>query len=386
MQLKRVFTCFINTVENSISMVFIIFVLATWAAPVSGQNTKDDKVGEDSKMAAFVRTASTPPEWSDHMTVGTRFLRDKRFKEAEIEFKSALAIAESSQELYPERVLSYKKIAAVQTAQKHFEAAQDELDRAFSITEKFDDVSMKSEILSELKEVAEAACKPEAARSYGKQLTEFENQISSVKMDSYQSDLVRQVRSKWYPPKQRPSYKIVAEFHIHRNGRTSGLYLEEPRLDDENLAALNAVRNAAPFTALPNGAPATIAIEWTFEYKMSDSRSGTKDHPKATDATTIAKHDWFIENTKRKIVSNWRVSTGSTRTGTVQFRVKKDGTLDSIASGTSTGNKQLDTEAVTIIKKSAPFAGVVYNTPVQLLFTFRGGTRWYFDLQEVNSQ
>lgn len=90
-----------------------------------------------------------------------------------------------------------------------------------------------------------------------------------VDFGPYMADLQRRIKKHWFPPKGNESKRVMVVFKVHSGGELSGLHLERSSgvaLADN--AALKAVEDAAPFRPLPDGAPDTVDIQFTFDYNV----------------------------------------------------------------------------------------------------------------------
>ncbi|MBC8000194.1 MAG: TonB C-terminal domain-containing protein [Leptolyngbya sp.] len=82
---------------------------------------------------------------------------------------------------------------------------------------------------------------------------------------TYMASLQNKLRQAWLPPLGKENMKVSVLFHISKSGAVSGLVVTRPSgAPDADLAALNAVRTAAPFGALPEGAKDPTPIQFTF--------------------------------------------------------------------------------------------------------------------------
>ena len=92
---------------------------------------------------------------------------------------------------------------------------------------------------------------------------------ADVNFGPYMSTLQRKIKLAWKPPRGTESNRIVVNFSILRDGSLADLSLVYKSASQEaNLAALDAVTNAAPFEPLPPGAGPAIDIEFTFDYNV----------------------------------------------------------------------------------------------------------------------
>jgi len=85
----------------------------------------------------------------------------------------------------------------------------------------------------------------------------------------FMADLQRKIKRNWYPPIRQESRRIVASFRIHKDGIITNLKIKTPsgiaRVDD---AGLSAVQSASPMRPLPDGAPESVDIQFTFDYNV----------------------------------------------------------------------------------------------------------------------
>lgn len=85
----------------------------------------------------------------------------------------------------------------------------------------------------------------------------------------YMANLQRRIKSQWMPQRYPNSNRVMVEFNISRSGELSGLRLTQssgsPVVDE---AAMQAVRNSAPFPPLPQGAEEKVLIQFTFDYNV----------------------------------------------------------------------------------------------------------------------
>jgi hypothetical protein len=130
-------------------------------------------------------------------------------------------------------------------------------------------------------------------------------QESKIDWRPYVKELQLKIRRYWMPPFSNRKSHIVVAWKIHTNGTISNLIIEKHGLrQDENEAALNAVRASAPFEPLPKGADQVCDIEYTFDYDgksvplglsvgNSTVQSGFKQSRKRQEETT-EMGSWFI--------------------------------------------------------------------------------------------
>lgn len=86
---------------------------------------------------------------------------------------------------------------------------------------------------------------------------------------TYMGHLQLCIRRGWFPPRNGQSNRVQVQFRLHKNGNISELHITTPAAcPSSNQAALSAVSNAAPFYPLPQGAPPSVLIEFTFDYNL----------------------------------------------------------------------------------------------------------------------
>ena len=92
---------------------------------------------------------------------------------------------------------------------------------------------------------------------------------SSTDFGPYMADLQRRIKRAWFPPKNAESLRGKVVFKVHSDGSMTNLRMVTPTsLPAADQAMMAAVQNAAPFHALPDGAPADVDIEFTFDYNV----------------------------------------------------------------------------------------------------------------------
>ena len=96
-----------------------------------------------------------------------------------------------------------------------------------------------------------------------------------VDFGPYMAELQRRIKRAWYPPKSHESDRIQVVFKVHTNGTMSNLRLSKSSSSAiANQAALKAIQNAAPFRPLPDGAPDSVDIQFTFDYNVFKGKTG----------------------------------------------------------------------------------------------------------------
>jgi outer membrane biosynthesis protein TonB len=92
---------------------------------------------------------------------------------------------------------------------------------------------------------------------------------AELNMGPYMAALQRKIKRAWKPPRGTESNRIVANFKVRRDGSITDLKLiVQCSYPEANLAALEAISNAAPFDILPAGSVDPVDIEFTFDYNV----------------------------------------------------------------------------------------------------------------------
>ncbi|MGD9682915.1 MAG: TonB C-terminal domain-containing protein [Candidatus Obscuribacterales bacterium] len=94
----------------------------------------------------------------------------------------------------------------------------------------------------------------------------------------YMVNLQRQIKRHWFPPKGDKTRYAKAKFKIKKDGALgSTITISEfsgiKRFDD---AAIEAIKSASPFEALPDGSPDFVEIEFTFNYNVFQGKDQVK--------------------------------------------------------------------------------------------------------------
>ncbi len=105
-----------------------------------------------------------------------------------------------------------------------------------------------------------------------------------VDFGPYMADLQRNIKHNWYPPKHNESKRVVVIFKVSKEGKVSKLKLDHSSGEAAaDQAALKAIGKAEPeFGALPEGAPESVDIQFTFDYNVFDKKD-KKDADTADD-------------------------------------------------------------------------------------------------------
>lgn len=95
------------------------------------------------------------------------------------------------------------------------------------------------------------------------------SRTAEIDYSAYMAELQRRIKRAWIPPRDGSSRKVRVMFQIFTNGEVGRVQLVQGSgiaLADQ--AATKAVENAAPFAHLPAGSPASIDVEFTFDYNV----------------------------------------------------------------------------------------------------------------------
>ncbi len=87
--------------------------------------------------------------------------------------------------------------------------------------------------------------------------------------DAYLANLQRRIRRAWMPPRQPNSRSSIVTFTVGLNGELLGLHLArssgEAAMDE---AAIQSIKNSAPFQHLPPNSPDSVDVQFTFDYNV----------------------------------------------------------------------------------------------------------------------
>jgi TonB family protein len=103
--------------------------------------------------------------------------------------------------------------------------------------------------------------------------------VADIDFGPYMANLQRNIKHNWYPPKGNESKRVVVLFQILKNGKLANLRLDHSSgIAKVDQAALKAIETAAAnFQALPEGAPANVDIQFTFDYNVFSGRDWSTD-------------------------------------------------------------------------------------------------------------
>ncbi|HEY9678383.1 MAG TPA: TonB family protein [Drouetiella sp.] len=96
-----------------------------------------------------------------------------------------------------------------------------------------------------------------------------ENVKKDVNFGPYMAELQRRIKRAWTPPRDPNSRQVVLEFKIFKSGELGSVKcVRSSGLSKNDEAAISAVRAAAPFAPLPDGADDSVDIQFTFDYHV----------------------------------------------------------------------------------------------------------------------
>ncbi len=94
-----------------------------------------------------------------------------------------------------------------------------------------------------------------------------------VDMGPYMRELQRKIKRAWYPPKGNENKKIKVSFKVFKDGHIAKVKLiTSSGVSTADDAATQAVSDAAPFAALPEGAGTEVDINFSFDYNVFGAR------------------------------------------------------------------------------------------------------------------
>lgn len=105
-----------------------------------------------------------------------------------------------------------------------------------------------------------------------------------VDFGPFMADMQVKIKKAWYPSTSHRSKHAEVFFAVNNKGEVSKLRIERSSGSAEcDRSALDAVENAAPYHAFPEGAPDSVDIKFTFDYNVfSDTPSAN-----ATDSDSV---------------------------------------------------------------------------------------------------
>jgi len=117
-------------------------------------------------------------------------------------------------------------------------------------------------------------------------IPDLSNARSSEDVDfgPYIDEMQVKMKSKWNPPSSNESHLVKVAFKVAKNGVISAPAIAEHVSQEADAAALSAVRAASPLKPLPEGAPDSVDIEFSFNYNvyLTDDEVSSSDAGRAT--------------------------------------------------------------------------------------------------------
>jgi protein TonB len=94
-----------------------------------------------------------------------------------------------------------------------------------------------------------------------------------VDMGPWMRAMQRKIKKSWFPPKGQESMRIKVSFKVHKDGSVGKVKLiSSSGVSTADDAALQAISDASPFAALPDGVGDEIDINFTFDYNVFGGR------------------------------------------------------------------------------------------------------------------
>ena len=96
---------------------------------------------------------------------------------------------------------------------------------------------------------------------------------SEVDMGPWMREMQRRIKKAWFPPKGNESKRIKVTFKVSKDGTVRKVkLLSSSGVSIADDAAIQAVQDASPFSALPDGVGDEIDINFTFDYNVFGAR------------------------------------------------------------------------------------------------------------------
>ncbi len=209
----------------------------------------------------------------------------------------------------------------------------------------------------------------------------------------YMAELQRRIKKSWSPPETDTFKQVIVIFKLKGDGALLKLRLDTTSGSiSADTAALRAVEKAAPFQPLPDGAPPTVDIEFTFDYKphlptgQIDKALNAKERDyyakKLTNATSVdypfSSVTDYMTILESSIKKAWRPPLGhESKIVSVTFRVNKNGDVSDLKLYTSSGHGNADEAALQAIRDCARFAPPPQTGfPLDVQYTFDRRLNW----------
>ncbi len=84
---------------------------------------------------------------------------------------------------------------------------------------------------------------------------------------AFMEKLQKRIKRNWAPPTSGSTGRVRALFTVRKDGTVRAMRIIQSGGAEADAAALKAIQDCGDFDALPEGAPATVDIEFTFDYK-----------------------------------------------------------------------------------------------------------------------
>ncbi len=96
------------------------------------------------------------------------------------------------------------------------------------------------------------------------------NQNDNINWAHYVSNVERNIKKNWHPPKNDTSKKVVVIFTIGKDGKViNKRIVQSSGIPIMDKSALDALDNASPFAPLPSEyKKQSVPIEFTFDYNV----------------------------------------------------------------------------------------------------------------------
>ncbi len=118
-------------------------------------------------------------------------------------------------------------------------------------------------------------------------------QNSNVDYGPYMAALQLKIKENWHPPIADVSKQVSVTFQVDSRGKASNITIETTSaIKQVDQAAIAAVRWASPFSSLPEGAPAKVDIQFTFDYNVLGRGKAPRELTQLLVAQLLAKADF----------------------------------------------------------------------------------------------
>lgn len=101
-----------------------------------------------------------------------------------------------------------------------------------------------------------------------------DGKITEQDFGPYMSNLQKEIKGNWNPPKGNKSKRVKMRFTISQSGKLLKSKIVQSSFDKEvDNAAIHALENSAPFEPLPKEFKGkSVDIEFTFDYNVRDKK------------------------------------------------------------------------------------------------------------------